>query len=145
MFVETNWQGKMAFEAGNETGNTFVMDADLAVGGEGKGVSPMEALLGAVTGCLSMDVTAMLRRFVANNQIQSMRMMAEGTQNGTHPRYFTDITVTFYLDGDVPAERAWGAFRKSERSYCPVRNSLKSNVTLKLVLNGKEVPEPTRN
>lgn len=142
MLVETNWQGKMAFTAGGDDGITFNMDASADVGGQGKGVTPMTALLGALSGCMSMDITAMLRKYVESNQITNMRMEADGTQNEQHPRYFTDVTITFYVEGDVPGKRVWSAMRKSEQTYCPVRNSMKANVTLKLILNGQEVPEP---
>ncbi|MFO8069183.1 MAG: OsmC family protein [Alkalibacterium sp.] len=141
MLVETNWHGKMSLVAGDESGNTFKMDASPKVGGEGKGLSPMAALLGSLSGCISMDTLAMLRRFVSKDQIQSFRVEADGTQNDEHPKYFTDIEITLYVDGDVPVERVWGALRKSEQDYCSVRNSLKSNVTLKVVLNGEDVPE----
>lgn len=141
MLVETNWHGKMALVAGDEKGNTFKMDASPESGGEGKGVSPMVGLLGGLSGCLSMDTLAMLRRFVKNDQIKNFRVEADGTQHEKNPHYFTDIEVTLFVDGEVPAKRVWDAFRKSEQQYCLVRNSLKSNVTLKVVLNGEEVPE----
>lgn len=141
MLVETNWEGKMSLVAGDDKGNTFKMDTSPKVGGEDKGMTPMAALLGAMSGCISMDTLAMLRRFVAKDQITSFRVEADGTQNDEHPKYFTEIAVTLYVEGDIPAERVWGAFRKSEEKYCSVRHSLKADVTLKLFMNGEEIPE----
>ncbi|WP_368645691.1 OsmC family protein [Alkalibacterium putridalgicola] len=141
MLVETIWEGKMSLVAGDDKGNTFKMDTSPKVGGEEKGVTPMAALLGAMSGCISMDTLAMLRRSVDNGEIQSFRVEADGTQNDEHPKYFTDIDVILYVEGSISAERVWGAFRKSEEKYCSVRHSLKADVTLKLVLNGKDTPE----
>lgn len=141
MLVETSWQGKMALEAGDDKGNSFKMDASPKVGGEGKGLSPMAALLGSLAGCLSMDILAMLRRFVDKGQVKNMRIETDGTQNDSHPHYFTAIAITLYMEGDIPAKRVWDAYRKSEENFCSVRNSLKADVSLKLVLNGEEVDE----
>ncbi|WP_027109195.1 OsmC family protein [Lacticigenium naphthae] len=141
MRVETKWQGKMGFVTENELGKSFKMDAVEASGGLGDGVSPMEALLGALAGCTSMDMVAMLRRFVEDGKITDMKVESRAKQNEEHPHYFTDIEMTCVINGDVPADRVWRAFRMSEEKYCSVRNSMKSDVTLKVVLNGEEVPE----
>ncbi len=46
MKVSTKWEGNLAFTMSNPDGNQVRMDARNEAGGEGSGVSPMEAGLG---------------------------------------------------------------------------------------------------
>ena len=43
------------------------------------------------------------------------------------------------MDGDVPASRIWRALNLSNDKYCSVANSLKAELSYKVVLNGEEV------
>lgn len=135
MFVETNWQGNKTFVTENNDGNTLKMSS------ETDGMSPMEALLGSLSGCAMIDAIAILGRFVRNDQLQNLRVDAEGERNEKAPRYFTEITLTFHVDGDLPAAEVWKAMRQSEEKFCSVRHSMTSDVHLKLLLNGEDVPE----
>jgi len=135
MLVETNWQGSKTFVTENNDGNTLKMSS------ETDGISPMEALLGSLSGCTMIDAISILGRFVRNDQLKNLRVEADGERNDKAPRYFTNITLTFHVDGDVPAEDVWKAMRQSEEKFCSVSHSLSSDVHLKLILNGEEIPE----
>lgn len=54
--------GKYHMEASNEDGNILEMDGSKDIGGEGKGMRPMQLLLAAVGGCSSIDVLLMLEK-----------------------------------------------------------------------------------
>lgn len=88
-----------------------------------------------------IDAISILGRFVRNDQLKNLRVEADGERNDKAPRYFTNITLTFHVDGDVPAEDVWKAMRQSEEKFCSVSHSLSSDVHLKLILNGEEIPE----
>jgi putative redox protein len=60
-YVETQWTGKMQFNA-LVNGHTLVMDGPEKVGGENNGPIPKPFLLTALTGCTGMDVIVLLRK-----------------------------------------------------------------------------------
>lgn len=139
MKVTSEWTGGMGFTATNLNGQQMQMDATEKAGGEGKGVSPMEAVLGGLSGCMGIDMMMVLRRYQEN--IQSLTFEMEGERNDGPPNYFTSIDMVCRVEGDVPADRVWRAIHLSDEKYCSVRHSLKADVTYRLILNGEEVPE----
>ena len=54
--------GKFNFEASNEGGFTVALDANPAIGGEGKGFRPMETLLIGLGGCSGIDMVNILTK-----------------------------------------------------------------------------------
>lgn len=138
MKVTSQWAGDMAFTMINPDGQEMQMDTTLANGG-GNGITPMEGLLGALSGCMGIDMMSILRRYKDN--LENITFEMDGTQNDGPPNFFTHIDITVNVDGDVPADRVWRAIRLSDEKYCSVRHSLKSDVSYRLVLNGKEAPE----
>lgn len=138
--VATTWQKDFLFTMNTPGGHQLEMDAHQATGGEGNGVLPMQALLGALAGCVGMDVVAILRTRMDN--IGRIEIVTEGAKNDKPPKEFTAITVTFQVDGEVEPERVWHAIRTSADKYCPVAHSILPQLTYRLVLNGEETPEP---
>ena len=45
-------------EAQNESGNSFIMDASENIGGQNKGMRPMQVLLASLGGCSAMVLQA---------------------------------------------------------------------------------------
>lgn len=137
--VSTKWQKDFLFTMTTPGGHELAMDAHQATGGEGNGVLPMQALLGALAGCVGMDVVAILRSRM--NKIERIEIVTEGDKKDEPPKEFTAITVAFLIDGEVEAERVWHAIRTSADKYCPVAHSLIPPLSFELVLNGEEVKE----
>lgn len=48
-------------EAQNESGNSFIMDASENIGGQNKGMRPMQVLLASLGGCSAIDVLNILK------------------------------------------------------------------------------------
>lgn len=140
MNVTTKWQGNLAFTMSNEDGNQLRMDAREESGGENSGVSPMEALLGSLAGCMGIDIFTVLRPY--KEKIENVEFELDGTRNEEPPKSFTRIHITLHLDGDVPASRVWRAIHLSDEKYCSVANSLKAELAYTVILNGKEVADP---
>lgn len=134
--IKSKWTKGMSFDIQSDDGNVIKMGA-----GNEEGMSPMKALLGALSGCSAIDVIAILKRYVEDGSLKSLNVDAEGIRAEGHPQYYTDITLTFHIEGDVPEKRIWKAMRQSEEKFCSVRASLKSNVILKLILNGVAIQE----
>ncbi|GEL68012.1 OsmC family protein [Marinilactibacillus psychrotolerans] len=137
MKVSTKWQGGFAFTMDNGKGYDLPMDAGTTAGGNGEGVSPMEALLGSLAGCMGIDIFMILKPY--QEKIERIELETDGERNEEPPKYFKKIQVTVHVDGDVPASRIWRAVNLSNDKYCSVANSLKAELSYKVVLNGEEV------
>lgn len=137
--VATKWQKAFLFTMTTPGGHKLEMDAHQATGGEGNGVLPMQALLGALAGCVGMDVVAILRSRM--DHITRIEIVTEGAKNEEPPKEFTAITVTFQVDGEVEPERVWHAIRTSADKYCPVAHSILPELAYRLELNGNEIDE----
>lgn len=137
MKVSTKWEGNLGFTMTNPDGNQLKMDARQEADGEGSGVSPMEAVLGGLAGCMGIDMYMILKPY--QDKLTRMEIETEGNRNETEPRFFTAIEVTIHVDGDVPASRVWRAVKLSDEKYCSVANSLKADLTYKVILNGEDV------
>ena len=136
MKVMTTWTGGRAFTAVGDSGYAINMDATELYGGLGKGATPTEMLLGAVAGCIGIDVTMILRPHL--EKISKIEIVTDGTRKEEPPKGFTAIEVTFIIEGDIDSKKVWRAIRLGKEKYCSVSDSLKAVVQFKLVLNGEE-------
>ncbi|WP_342512135.1 OsmC family protein [Sporosarcina sp. FSL K6-1522] len=139
MQVMTTWTGGRAFTAVGDSGYDINMDATELYGGLGKGATPTEMLLGAVAGCIGIDVTMILRPHL--EKISKIEIVTDGTRKEEPPKGFIAIEVTFLIEGDIDSKKVWRAIRLGKEKYCSVSDSLKADVQFKLVLNGEEQEE----
>lgn len=142
MYVTTKWEGNMAFTMTNGLGKELRMDGRKEAGGEGLGVSPMEAVLGGLAGCMGIDIHMILKPY--HDKLERLVIDTDGLRNEEPPSSFKAIDLTIHLDGDIPASRVWRAVQLSDEKYCSVANSLKADLTYKVIVNGEEVPNPNK-
>jgi len=95
-YVETQWTGKMQFNA-LVNGHTLVMDGPEKVGGENNGPIPKPFVLTALTGCTGMDVIALLRK--AGKQVSDFTLRVEGEISKEPPIEYTSIHLIYELNG----------------------------------------------
>ncbi|GMA49490.1 hypothetical protein GCM10025857_08470 [Alicyclobacillus contaminans] len=139
MQIQANWQGKRHFIAEGASGHSVSIDAKADVGGEDKGVRPMELLLMGLAGCTGIDVTMILEKM--RQPLDGFRMEVRGIRREEHPQAFTEIHIYYYIDGQVDEQKAWRAIRLSEETYCSASASLKADIVPHLILNGVEVAQ----
>jgi len=139
MNVHAKWSGGRAFTAVGPSGFDMSMDATAAYGGEGNGNTPTEMLLGALAGCIGIDVTMILKPHL--DQIKSIDIEVKGTRREELPTAFTEIEVLFTIDGEITPKKVWRAIRLGKDKYCAVSASLKADVHFSLILNGVQVEE----
>ncbi|NEU31832.1 OsmC family protein [bacterium LRH843] len=139
MKVITSWTGGRAFTAVGDSGYDINMDATEAYGGLGKGATPTEMLLGALAGCIGIDVTMILRPHL--DKIDKLEIITDATRKEEPPKGFSHYTVTFVIDGDIDSKKILRAIRLGKEKYCSVSDSLKADVDFKLLLNGEEQVE----
>ncbi|MFE4241637.1 OsmC family protein [Peribacillus butanolivorans] len=136
MKVVTKWNGQRAFTAVGDSGYEVSMDATPAYGGEGKGCTPTEMLLASLAGCIGIDVTMILKPYLSS--VDKLEIETDGTRKEELPKGFTSIVVTFIIDGQVDSKRIWRAINLGKEKYCAVSDSLKADISFRLILNGEE-------
>lgn len=121
--VETTWQEGRLFESKNAEGSSIFMDVLKEKGGSGKGVTPVEALLGAVAACTGIDMVNILTKMRC--EIKSLRIVADSTQTPEHPMYFDYIKLTYYVSGEnINEKKVQKAIDLSVSKYCTVKASM---------------------
>jgi putative redox protein len=134
--------GDFHMEASNEDGNLLEMDGSKDIGGEGKGMRPMQLLLAAVGGCSSIDVLLMLKK--QKQQVDSFDVEVEGhTEKMEDHRLFRDIVLHFKITGHVEMEKAARAVQLSMEKYCSVSKTLEptAKITYKVTVNHFTIKE----
>lgn len=131
---------KFHFEAVNASGNSVHIDANPAIGGEGKGARPMELLLMGLGGCSSIDVISIL-----NKQKQyptDFKVEIDGErEQGKEPSLFQQIQVRFLVQGEVDPAKLQRAVSLSMDKYCSVGKTLEktATITYTIELNGTKI------
>jgi putative redox protein len=123
-------------EASNEDGNVLHMDGSHDIGGEGKGMRPMQLLLAAVGGCSAIDVILILKK--QKQIIESFEVEVEGEREKIEDySLFRDICLNFKIKGKVDLEKAERAVKLSMEKYCSVSKTLEptAKITYKVTLN----------
>lgn len=137
MKVTAEWQGRRRFSATGPSGYEIAMDATPLYGGDSQGNTPMELLLMGLCGCMGIDVTMILDQM--REEIDLLRIEAEGTRREELPTSFTVINLIFHIDGNVSAHKVWRAILLGKKKYCAVSHSLSADITPILILNGEQV------
>lgn len=115
------WIQGRRFQATTPSGQGFTLDGDMAAG-----VSPMEALLAALCGCMGIDVVNILQKM--RTDLQGLRVEATTVRNDQPPQYFKRIDLSFFVRGDIPREKIDRAIQLSFDTYCSVFHSLRKDL-----------------
>ncbi|HXF62048.1 MAG TPA: OsmC family protein [Caldilineaceae bacterium] len=108
------WQGRdLVFDARLGSGYQYTMQSPA---GESGG-SPMEFLLAAVAGCTAMDVISILQK--KRQIVHGLEVAIEGVQAETPPNVYTQVTITFVVQGEhVDPAAVERAIELSHTKYC---------------------------
>ncbi len=117
------------FEAANSDGNTVHMDGGPAVGGEGKGMRPMELLLTAVASCSAFDVVSILKKQREPLENLTISAKADRAEEGD-AKPFTSMHFIFKMKGAVNQAKADRAVKLSVEKYCSVGATLDPNIPI---------------
>ena len=116
------------FQLKNETGAICTTDANEAIGGKNKGLTPMQLLAGSLAGCMSIDIILILQKqkinpFLYQVEIQSKRKEAT-------PSPFESFHLVFKIDNSVPKEKLERAIILSKEKYCSVSVTLNPEIVI---------------
>ncbi|MES2591685.1 MAG: OsmC family protein [Bacteroidota bacterium] len=125
------------FEAISETGNVAHMDVGESMGGNNKGVRPMQMLLMGLGGCSAVDVVMILNK--QKQTIESFEISIDGEREKVkEPSLWENIQLHFKLRGKIEKEKAERAVQLSMDKYCSVSKTLEiagAAITYKVSVN----------
>ena len=125
------------FQATAENGNTVLMDGSKEIGGNEKGIGPMQMLIAAIGGCSAIDIVMILKK--QKQEITSFEMEINGERElNKEPSLWQDIHIDFILKGNIDADKAQRAIELSMDKYCSVSKTLEAagaKITYALKLN----------
>jgi putative redox protein len=113
----------------NENGNTIIMDGSPAVGGNNKGMRPMQTLLAALGGCSAIDVISILNKQRQTLEDIHIELKAEREPEAV-PSLFTEIHVHYKLFGKIKPEKAEQAVQLSMEKYCSVAKTIEKTAKI---------------
>ena len=117
------------FEGIDSTGNSVILEGSPEIGGEGRGVRPMELLLMSLASCSSMDVVTILKKM--RQPIDDLRVVVRGERAMDEvPAVFKKIHLTFYFSGKIRPEKAAEALKLSIEKYCSVARMLEKTAEI---------------
>ncbi len=129
MRVTLSKVGPAAFEAEGGSGGKLVVDGAPSMGGEGRGMRPMELLLAAIASCSAMDVVAILKK--QREPLEDLRIEIEGERAEGVPAPFTHMKLIFIARGAVDEHKLKRAVTLSVEKYCSVRATLAPHVEVR--------------
>lgn len=124
------------FECKNENGNLVLVDGSPSIGGEGKGVRPMQMLLMAAASCSSIDIILILKKMRQKFDDLRVEVEAESEELDTYSRWKT-IHLKYILTGEVELKKAQRAAKLSIEKYCSVTKALEhsSEISWEVIIN----------
>lgn len=134
------FKGPMAFEGLSESGHRIIMDASEEVGGENRGVRPMELVLLSLGGCTGMDVVSIFRKMRVTYTAFEIEIDADRVL--THPKVYERLMLRYRLEGDrASSDQIIRAVKLSQEKYCSVSAMLArtAEVLVEIVLNGETI------
>jgi putative redox protein len=115
--------------AANEEGNTVSVDGSPEIGGEGKGVRPMQLLLSGIGSCSAIDVISILKK--QKQDLRDLKITVNGErEEGKIPAVFTKIHLHFHLYGDLNEAKVARAIQLSMEQYCSVSKMLEKSAEI---------------
>ncbi|WP_019010526.1 OsmC family protein [Deinococcus aquatilis] len=123
--LNVTWLGEQRYLGVSESGHQLLIDNSPTK----IGVSPMEALLGALATCTAYDVVEIMKK--RRTPLSSYRIEVEGERADTDPKRYTTITVRHIASGEGVTEDALSkAAHLSHEKYCSVAASISSDIVL---------------
>lgn len=114
-----HWSSGTILDCQNERGQSIRVDWE-------DGPSPMQIFLQMIGACSIVDVVVGLK----DRQFGKVWVDLDGQRREEYPRSFTEINMTYHVEGDVPEKLVRRTIEKSHEKYCSVSNSLDENIEI---------------
>jgi putative redox protein len=121
MAAALTWSSDLKFSATSGE-QTMTLDGNSAAG-----PSPVQTLAFSIAGCMAMDVVDILRK--GRHDVRGLGVAFHGVRAQSPPHRFTEVMLTFTVQGDIPGDAVKRAIALSHEKYCSVSNSLRGDIT----------------
>lgn len=116
-------------EATNEDGVSIHMDSSPDVGGQNKGMRPMQLLLSGIGGCSTIDILDILKK--QRQPVKDIDVNVKATRyEGETPSLFKTIHLEYILHGDLDESKVKRAIDLSIDKYCSVAKILEKTAEI---------------
>lgn len=120
--VHLRWESGQRF-AGQVGSAPIVLD-----GSSDAAVSPMQAVMAGLAGCMAIDVVHILEK--GRQPLEHLETTLTATRAENPPRKFTSFRLHFRVGGDIKKSRVQRAIDLSRETYCSVWHSLREDIEL---------------
>lgn len=120
--------GPAAFQAKAGSGGELIVDGAPDIGGEGRGMRPMELLVSALASCSAMDVVHILNK--QKEPLENLEVQIEADRADATPAPLTRAHIRFVAHGKVNLHKLERAAQLAVEKYCSVSASLKSEIVV---------------
>ena len=134
--VHAHWRGDQRYDITRDDGPGITIDGNRVAG-----PGPVDALLGALAACASMDVVEYLAK--RRTPVEQLHIVVDAERRATAPRRVLTARLSFHLrGGDVELVHATRAIALAIQTYCSVASSLAPDVVIEtqLILNDAAQP-----
>jgi putative redox protein len=118
--ADLTWIGDLKLSA--TTGQTTLTIDSAGVAG----VSPVQALAGALASCMSMDIIYILTK--GRHPLRALRAHLVGHRAQQNPHRFLRVELHFTVEGGVPNDAIQRAIDLSRSTYCSVWQSMRQDI-----------------
>ena len=129
----------LTFVGKADTNHWVVMDGKKESGGSDAGPSPKELVLIALGACSAFDVEGILKK--RRLDVRSLEVELDADVAAEHPKVFTEVRLTYRVEGPVPTPEIERAVRLSQEKYCAVSAMLRlaCPIRWRALVNGEEL------
>ncbi|TVR87623.1 MAG: OsmC family peroxiredoxin [Saprospirales bacterium] len=121
--IVNNLSNHLEYSVKKENGAEIILNAN------GKGISPMDGLLGCVAACSAVDIELILEKM--RQKLETLTVEAKGKRaDDQTPKFFRKMHLEFKLSGDIKKSAAEKAVRLAVEKYCSVASSLKPDIDI---------------
>ncbi len=121
-------ESPFVLEVTNESGISIKMDATEKIGGQNKGMRPMEVLASSLAGCMSIDILLILQK--QRQEVTYYEVTIDANRKDAVPAVFETIHLLFSFNKEVDLEKAIAAVKLSHEKYCSVSASLNPQINI---------------
>jgi putative redox protein len=125
--ADLTWIGDLTFSAAINHASLTIDSAGVA------GPSPVDALAGALAGCMATDVAHVLTK--GRHPMRGLRAHLVGNRAQEDPHRFLAVDLHFIVEGAVPSEAVARAIALSREKYCSVWHSMRQDIDFRVTFD----------
>lgn len=125
-------------KASNDEGRFVEIDGSPDIGGNNKGMRPMQLMLSAIGSCSSMDILSILRKQKQEIKDYHVKVTAN-REKGKIPSLFESIHIHYEFTGSLDAAKVERAISLSLTKYCSVSRIMEKSANISHSYNIKPI------